>query len=43
MVWFVMWKEMKMFSNLFKISMVAISVVLVLLILRFWIHIAWGV
>jgi hypothetical protein len=30
-------------SNIFKVAVVAISVVLVLLILRFWIHIAWGV
>jgi hypothetical protein len=30
-------------SNIFKVGVVAISVVLVLLILRFWIHIAWGV
>jgi hypothetical protein len=32
-----------MISNIFKVGVVAISVVLVLLILRFWIHIAWGV
>lgn len=30
-------------SNIFKVAVVAISVVLVLLILRCWIHIAWGV
>jgi hypothetical protein len=30
-------------SKIFKVGVVAISVVLVLLILRFWIHIAWGV
>ncbi len=30
-------------SNIFKVGVVAISVVLVLLILRFWIRIAWGV
>jgi len=30
-------------SNIFKVGVVAISVVLVLLILRLWIHIAWGV
>lgn len=30
-------------SNIFKVGVVAISVVLVLLIFRFWIRIAWGV
>jgi hypothetical protein len=30
-------------SNIFKVGVVVISVLLVLLILRFWIHIAWGV
>lgn len=30
-------------SNIFKVAVVAISIVLVLLILRFWIRIAWGV
>jgi hypothetical protein len=30
-------------SNIFKVGVVAISILLVLLILRFWIHIAWGV
>lgn len=30
-------------SNIFKVAVVVISVVLVLLILRFWIRIAWGV
>ena len=30
-------------SNIFKVAVVAMSVVLVLLIFRFWIHIAWGV
>jgi hypothetical protein len=30
-------------SNIFKVAVVAISVVLVLLIFRFWIRIAWGV
>jgi hypothetical protein len=32
-----------MISNIFKVAVVAISVVLVLLIFRFWIRIAWGV
>jgi hypothetical protein len=32
-----------MISNIFKVGVVAISVVLVLLIFRFWIRIAWGV
>jgi hypothetical protein len=30
-------------SNIFKVAVVAISVVLVLLIFRFWIRIAWGI
>jgi hypothetical protein len=30
-------------SNIFKVAVVAISVVFVLLIFRFWIRIAWGV
>jgi len=30
-------------SNIFKVAVVAISIVLVLLILRFWVRIAWGV
>jgi hypothetical protein len=30
-------------SNIFKVGVVVISVLLVLLILRFWIRIAWGV
>jgi hypothetical protein len=30
-------------SNIFKVAVVAMSVVLVLLIFRFWIRIAWGI
>jgi len=32
-----------MISNIFKVGVVAMSVVLVLLIFRFWIRIAWGI
>jgi hypothetical protein len=30
-------------SNIFKVGVVVISVLLVLLIFRFWIRIAWGI